>query len=174
VAPVHLIHCPSNHDYMSGTFLADSVASWFSNYDNVIKDQSSLSPAHRKYQIYGNSIIGFTHGDGAKEKDLPDIMNYEMRQYLSTTKYGYWFTHHTHHKQVKKSGNQVEKDYIGYNIVNSGYGLNAENSIPVEVIRSPSPPDSWHDRNGYLNRQAVEAFLFDVYDGQNTRLTNWF
>lgn len=174
VAPVHLIHNPSNHDYMSGTFLADSIASWFNNYDNVYKDQSSLSPAHRKYQIYGNSIIGFTHGDGAKEKDLPQIMQHEMREYWGKTKYAYWLTHHFHHKHIKNGEKQIEKDYVSINITNSGYNLNASNSIPVEVIRSPSPPDSWHDRNGYLNRQACEAFLFDVYDGQNTRFTNWF
>ena len=48
VAPVHLIYNPSNHDRQSGYMLADSVSSWFRNHPNVITDNSSLSPMHRK------------------------------------------------------------------------------------------------------------------------------
>ena len=31
VAPVHIVHNPSNHDYVTGFMLADSVYCWFRN-----------------------------------------------------------------------------------------------------------------------------------------------
>ena len=36
------------------------------------------------------------------------------------------------------------------------------------------PPDGWHYRNGYINRQAVECFVHHPYDGQDGRFTVWF
>lgn len=81
VADVHIVFCPSNHDYMSGWMLADSLYSWFRQNPNVHfgEAQRSISIAHRKYVEFGLNLIGFTHGDGAKEKDLPSLMQYEAR-----------------------------------------------------------------------------------------------
>jgi hypothetical protein len=61
---------PSNHDYQSGFFLADVISSWFRNNKNITFD---CSIAHRKYFAYGTSLIGTTHGDGAKANDLPFV-----------------------------------------------------------------------------------------------------
>jgi hypothetical protein len=47
-------------------------------------------------------------------------------------------------------------------------------NIQLEVVRSPSPPDGWHDRNGYVNMQAVEAFIHHPFEGQILRKTEWF
>lgn len=44
----------------------------------------------------------------------------------------------------------------------------------IEYVRSPSAPDGWHDRNGYVGRQAVEAFVHCPFDGQDARFTEWF
>ena len=71
VADVHVVHNPSNHDYISGFMLADSVYCWFRNHKNVSFD---VSNAHRKYYIYGKNLIGSSHGDGAKMADMPLLM----------------------------------------------------------------------------------------------------
>lgn len=83
IAPVHFVFVPSNHDYMSGFQLAQNVEAWFRNCKNITFD---VSPGHRKYVAYGNSLIGFTHGDGAKEADLPDLMKTEAKKRLCSNK----------------------------------------------------------------------------------------
>lgn len=67
-----------------------------------------------------------------------------------------------------------EKDHIAMTVVRRGAGAMEGDNVAVEHVRSPSAPDSWHDRNGYINRQAVEAFIHDQTDGQKYRLTEWF
>jgi hypothetical protein len=64
IAPVEILHCPSNHDYMSGFMLADAVSCFFYNDKNVT---CNVSNEHRKYTIYGKNLLSFSHGDGAKK-----------------------------------------------------------------------------------------------------------
>lgn len=179
LAPVHVIFCPSNHDFASGWMLADTLSSWFRENPNVTfgDDQRSVSISHRKYVVFGNNLIGFTHGDGAKESDLQQLMQYEARAAWGNTKYSYMYTHHFHHKSRKTYGlnaNKLEKDHTGITTIDSGLDINPENNVYVETIRSPSPADAWHDRNGYKNRQAIEAFLHDPEVGQIARFTQFF
>lgn len=148
IADVHVIFNPSNHDYMSGFFLADSISSWFSKCNNVTFD---VSIAHRKYFRYGNNLIGSTHGDGAKEADLPLIMAHESKDW-SSCKHKYFYTHHLHHNK--------SKDYMGVN---------------VTLLRSPSEADSWHSKSGYEHApKAIEAFIHHPEFGRSAHLTHIF
>lgn len=148
VADVHFTFNPSNHDYTNGFFLANVVETYFKNCDNITFD---CSMAHRKAFKYGKNLIGTTHGDGAKQADLPLLMAVEFSKEWSETKHRYIYTHHVHHK--------TSKDYAG---------------ITVESLRSPSGTDSWHHRNGYHSTKAVEAFLHCKENGQIARITNIF
>ncbi len=148
IADVHFTFNPSNHDYTNGFFLADVVKTHFRNCKNITFDTSI---AHRKYFTYGSNLIGTTHGDGAKQSDLPLIMANESKDW-SDTKHRYIYTHHVHHKN--------SKDYHG---------------VTVESLRSPSGTDSWHHRNGYtLVPKAVEGFIHHKDHGQVARLTHIF
>lgn len=149
IADVHFVYNPSNHDYTNGFFLADVVKTHFRNCDNITFDTSI---AHRKYFTYGKNLIGTTHGDGAKQQDLPLIMANESKDW-SSTKHRYIYTHHVHHKS--------SKDYHG---------------VTVESLRSPSGTDSWHHRNGYGvgGVKAVEGFIHHKEHGQVSRLTHIF
>lgn len=148
VAPVHFVFNPSNHDYTNGFFLADVIKTHFRNCKDITFD---CSIAHRKYFDYGNSLIGTTHGDGAKQVDLGSLMSIECKKQWGNAEHRYFFTHHIHHK--------TSKDYI---------------SCTVESLRSPSPADSWHHRNGYVNTPAIEGFLISKKKGQVARLTHYF
>ncbi len=149
VAPVHVQYDPSNHDYMSGFFLADSVASWFHKCPSVT---FNVSIAHRKYFQYGKNLIGTTHGDGAKETDLALLMAHEAAEWWADCKHKYVYKDHIHHKTAK--------DYMG---------------VCVETFRSPSGTDSWHHRNGYQhNPKAIEGFIHHKEHGQIARLTHIF
>lgn len=148
VADVHFTFNPSNHDYTNGFFLSDVIQTYFRNCKNITFD---CSISHRKYYRYHNNLIGTTHGDGAKDSDLPLLMAQESKDW-SDTKHRYVYTHHVHHK--------TSKDYIG---------------VTVESLRSPSGTDSWHHRNGYQHApKAVEGFLHHKENGQIARLTHLF
>ena len=108
--------------------------------------------SHRKGFKYFNNLIGTTHGDGAKQNDLPLLMATEFPKEWSETKHRYIYLHHFHHK--------MSKDHIG---------------ITLETLRSPSPADSWHHRNGYQHApQAIEGFIHHKQHGQIARLTHYF
>jgi uncharacterized protein YkuJ len=148
IAPVHVQYDPSNHDYTNGFFLADTINSWFSKHPSVT---FNTSISHRKYYTYGDNLIGTTHGDGAKEADLPLLMAHEAPEW-SASKHRYFYTHHIHHKK--------SKDYMG---------------VCVESLRSPSGTDSWHHRQGYQHApKAVEAFIHSKEHGQICRITHIF
>ena len=148
VADVHFTFNPSNHDYTNGFFLADVIQTYFKDCQNITFD---CSIAHRKYYKYYDNLIGTTHGDGAKQQDLPLLMAHESKDWSSVT-HRYIYTHHVHHK--------TSKDFIG---------------VTIESLRSPSGTDSWHDRNGYKGApKAVEGFLHSKENGQIARLTHIF
>ena len=148
VANVHFTFNPSNHDYTNGFFLADVIKTFFKDCKNITFD---CSIAHRKYYRYYNNLIGTTHGDGARQTDLPLLMAHESKDW-SNCKHRYIYTHHVHHKTAK--------DHIG---------------VTIESLRSPSASDSWHSRNGYTGvPKAIEGFLHHKEFGQISRITHIF
>jgi hypothetical protein len=179
VAETDLIHCMSNHDWRSGWMLSQAIAAGVQGWDNVRATDYNMSERHRKYYGFGRNLIGLTHGDGAKEESLYALMVNEARN-LTTEGCDlfYWYLHHVHHKMRKRRGVDVfqsEKDHTGQmTAVSLGAASVEGNGAQIEYVRSPSPPDGWHDRNGYLNRQAVEAFLHTPHEGQKRRETEWF
>jgi hypothetical protein len=153
VADVHVIFNPSNHDYMSGWMLAQTIEAYFRLSKNVTFD---VGIAHRKYTHYGVNLIGTNHGDGAKLDNLPLIMAQEAPELWVSCPMRYIYCHHIHHKQTHKfmSG----KDFVG---------------VTVEYLRTPSAADSWHHRNGYVGaKKAVEAFVHSKRHGQVARITH--
>ena len=155
VADVHIVHNPSNHDYISGFMLADSVYCWFRDSKNVTFD---VTNAHRKYFKYGKNLISTSHGDGAKMVDMPLLMANEAAKDWADTYFRYVYLHHIHHKDVTKF--KSGKDYQG---------------VTVEYMRSPSGTDSWHHKKGYCHApKAIEGFIHHKANGQCARLTHLF
>lgn len=179
VAGVDLVHCPSNHDWRMGWALSQAIAAGVSGLDGVRATDYNMTEMHRKYYGFGRNAIGLTHGDGAKEEKLYAAMVTEARDLIvNGCDLFYWYCHHLHHKISKRRGMDVfqsEKDHTG-NMTAITLGLPSMESgaSKIEYVRSPSPADGWHHRNGYLNRQAVEAFLHHPQEGQKHRLTEWF
>jgi hypothetical protein len=149
IADVEVVYNPSNHDYMSGFMLLQSVKSWFRKSKNV---EFKTDMSHRKYSTYGKNLIGTTHMDGAKIADLPLLMAQEASEHWHHCKHRYIYGHHVHHKSSKDFG-----------------------SVCVETLRSPSGTDSWHHRNGYQHSpKAVEGYIHHKEHGQVARLTHIF
>lgn len=178
VADVDLLHCMSNHDWLVGWSLSQTIAAHYrASGGRVRATDYNLAESHRKYYRFGNNLLGFTHGDGAKEESLYALMVHEARQHISECPNLYWYLHHVHHKIRKNRGEFVhvkEKDHIGMTAVMSGTPAVEGSHINIEYVRSPTPPDGWHDRNGYVNRQAVECFIHHPEMGAKARFTEWF
>ena len=156
-ANVTVIHCPSNHDYVAGWMLAQTLKAYFRKSKNVTFD---ISINHRKYVQFGSNMLGFSHGDGAKLADTPLLMAQEEPEMWAATKHRTIYLHHLHHRSVTKWPGpwQSAKDYIG---------------VTAEHIRSPSGTDSWHHKKGYVGvPRCVEAFIHHNSDGQVARLTH--
>ena len=174
---IQIIFNPSNHDWILGYCIAQTVAARWKDHPNVTVTDYGVSEIHRKYVRFGLNIIGLSHGDGAKEGDLGQIMLQEARPHMAECLHRYWYLHHYHHKIKKALGIRSmsrEKDHIGMTVIRSGAGAMEGDNVMVEYVRSPSAPDGWHNRNGYLNRQAVEAFVHHPTEGQTDRFTAWF
>ena len=155
VAPVHVIHCPSNHDKMTGFMLADAVSCYFHNDKNITFDVSTM---HRKYVKYGKNLLNFSHGDGAKLDQVPYLAAHEVPQLWADTVFRYGYLHHIHHKDMFKF--RSGKDFIG---------------MTVEYLRSPSGADKWHSDKGYVGSKiSIEAFIHHPTGGQVARLTHNF
>jgi len=148
VADVHFVFNPSNHDYMTGFFLADVIKTYYKDSKSITFD---CDISHRKYFVYGENLIGTSHGDGGKMSDLPLTMAHESKDW-SSCKHKYFYIHHFHHK--------ISKDYMGVN---------------VEALRSPSGTDAWHSKNLYhFAPKAIEGFLHSKVHGQIARITHLF
>lgn len=154
LANVHIIHCPSNHDYQTGFFLADSISSWFNEHPNMTFDTSMR---HRKYYEYGRNMIMSDHGDGIKLTDTPLKMAMEMPDMWARTWHRYCYKAHVHHKDVRSF--QKSKDIHG---------------VLVEYLMSPTPSDEWHDKSGYGSAQAMECALHSKDRGKFGQFTHRF
>lgn len=155
VADIHFIHVPSNHDFVSGYMLAETLHAWFHNSANITWD---IDNNPRKYFKYGSSLIGTEHGDNAKMHELPLIMANEAGMDWATSYWRYIYLHHVHHKDQFKF--RSGKDYQG---------------CTVEYMRSPSNADAWHSKKGYQHApRAIEAFVHSKEQGQVARLTHLF
>ena len=148
VADVHVVYNPSNHDYMSGFFLADTVSSWFHKCENVTFDASIR---HRKYYQYGTNMIETDHGDGCKPKDTPILMAHEMPEMWASSKHRYSYKHHLHHTIKQGSIVGMGGDEIGVNI---------------EFLRTPTATDGYHYKQGYVSMKSMQGFVHCLEQGR--------
>lgn len=154
VADVDIVHCTSNHDFMSGCFLAQTMKAYFRLSKNITFD---VGASYRKYYEYHNNMIELEHGDKGKAADLPLLIAQSQPKMWARTKFRYCYLHHVHHQDKKQY--QSSKDYIGVN---------------VTYLRSPSSADIWHADSSYLNMVAVEAFIHSKENGRVSHLTHYF
>lgn len=146
VAPVRYVHNTDNHGYHSSWMLSQVIEAYFFDHDDMTFD---VTMRDRKYVTYHNNLIGITHGDTSKARNLNQLMAYEVPEMWARSRRRYWYTHHIHHK--------VSKDEIG---------------ATVESVRSPSSPDEWHESRGYKGSPvAIEGFVHHRERGQCCRIT---
>lgn len=146
VAPVEVVWVPGNHDRETSYYLVRVLAAHYRNDANVRVD---LSPKHRKYVAHGVSLIGFTHGDQEKHRDLPSIMAAEVPDLWAKATCREF--HLGHYHKAKQTVHTTTDEFGG---------------VRVRVLPSLSGTDAWHYRQGYVGtKRAAEAYLWDAKEG---------
>lgn len=138
IAPVKVVFMPGNHDRMSAISLMMYLSAV---YENVEDCEVVVSPSTRQYVQYGNNLLGFIHGDGAK--NLVDLMSNEQRKLWGECEHHTWFHGHLHHRQVLEKGGCL-----------------------IVQLPSLAGHDRYHARQGYTTSKAgLAAHLIDKQKG---------
>jgi hypothetical protein len=145
VAEVEIILTAGNHDFKLSHVLLQHLHAYYRQCEDV-----NVIQCHRfrQYFKYGNTLMGFTHGDMTKISDLPYKMAQEAPELWADAKYKAFFTGHLHHEMVK--------DY---------------NGVKVFQMPSLSGSDRWHHNNGYEgSTRALHAYVVHKEKGIKSTL----
>jgi hypothetical protein len=127
-----------NHDGHSSYALALMISCYFHNEKRMEVD---LSPAISWYYPFGKVLIGSTHGDTIKGRDMMSIMASDIPEEWGRSKYRYWYVGHVHHRDLK--------EYAGGQ---------------VEYFRTLAARDAWHQGQGYrAGRDMCSIILHKEY-----------
>jgi hypothetical protein len=149
IAPVDLLWVPGNHDAVASYHLVMFLEAWFRNCDRVTTDITKTLRT-RKYYPFGPTVIGFTHSDKEKKKDLPAIMLHEARKMMATRRTLEIHTGHRH-----------KEDMTIYTNTDTHAG-----GVIVRTLPSLSATDAWHAESGYVgSMRAAEAYLYSEVAG---------
>jgi hypothetical protein len=132
-----------NHDGHSSYALALMLSCFFHNDPRVEVD---LSPAPCWYFQFGKVLLGSTHGDTIKGKDMLSVMAADKPQEWGQTTHRYWYVGHVHHKDVK--------EYPG--------GI-------VEYLRTLAARDAWHQGQGYRAGRDMQLIVLHKEHGEVER-----
>jgi hypothetical protein len=148
IAEVEVLWVPGNHDPETSWYMAEWLAAVFSSDKHVTVDSG---PQDRKYRAFGNSLIGYAHGDDIKLGDLPLIMATDptIREQWGKSRYQFWRIGHFHKKKETK--------YTG---------ADTFNGVSVTILPSLSGTDKWHYEKGYVNNhRTAELALWSKDSG---------
>lgn len=141
VAPVEVVMMAGNHDRHSTIALMMYLSAAYEGVDDV---QITITSNNRRYFVYGDTLLGFTHGDGLSRKaSLPALMSVEAKREWGVTDHRVWFHGHLHHQRL------TERD-------------------GCLIIQMPSLAghDRYHARAGYTTSTAgLAAYMIDKREG---------
>jgi hypothetical protein len=132
-----------NHDKHSSQALALMLSCWFRNEPRVEVD---LSPSTVWYYKFGKVLMGSTHGDEIKGKDMMAIMAVDMASDWSDSLHRYWYVGHVHHDD--------RKEYHGGT---------------VEYMRTLAARDAWHQGQGYRAGRDMRLIVHHRLHGEIER-----
>jgi hypothetical protein len=143
IAPVKTFYTPSNHDALTGYHALKYLEAWFRRDPNI---EINTDAYPRKYLLYGNTLLGFCHGDkeeskGTKERAsrLASLMPLEAAHLWGQARYREMHSAHLHSEQM----------------------IQEINGVIVRRISSPTALDTWHTQSGYVGAvRKAQTFLY--------------
>jgi predicted phosphodiesterase len=137
---VDVVIVQGNHDYERDFYLGEYLQAWYRNSEAV---NINNEPTNRKYYIFGDNLILFTHGNEEKQSELPLTMATECEDF-SRCKFRRVHLGHLHQDWLR--------EYKG---------------VKVRVLPSLCPPDSWHAKKAFVGAQrSAMGFLYDPKYGE--------
>ena len=147
VAPVDVIVVPGNHDEQSAFTMGMVLEAMFGHTNDV---QLLNDPRLRKYYVWGNTLLGFTHGKFEKQGSLPQLMATEAKKAWGETVYREFHIGHRHHRHAQR----FMTDYVD------------DEGVLVRMLPTLAAVDAYHTNSGYVGAvKAAEAYLFDLEAG---------
>jgi hypothetical protein len=122
---------PGNHDEQSALAVTLALLMYYEGNPRVKVDDDA---GRFWFWQWGKVLLGATHGDKAKMKDMPLIMAARNPEAWGKTKFRHVYTGHIHTQT----------------------GLE-QNGVTVESFQSPVAPDSWHVSMGYGAGRSVSS-----------------
>ena len=138
---VTVVNVQGNHDEQTSMMLGLALESYFHREPRVTID-TSPDPFH--WYRFGRVLIGATHGDRVKARDLPAVMACDRAKDWGETSWRYWYTGHVHHESVKEFPGCV-----------------------VETFRTLAAKDAWHHASGY---RADRDMRLDIHHRERGRV----
>lgn len=140
-APVKILIIPGNHDMQRIFYLGRFLKAWYRDSRNVFVEAGAKT---RKYERWGNTLIGYTHGNEEVKGSLPLLMIQEKPVDFAETKFREWHVGHLHHTEEKN-----------YRVTYETHG--------IKHILFPSmiPVSDFIYRKGYL---SVEEAFCNIYN----------
>jgi len=148
--PVDVIIIPGNHDFERSYYMGSYLEAWFRN-DEQVSVNNGASP--RKYYVYGDVLLGFTHGGEEKQDTLGLLManDHESKPHWSKTKFHEWHLGHQHRKKTIKNIVHDKNDV-----------LTEDMGVTVRYLSSLTGTEEWHHKKGYIGQiKAADAFVWN-------------
>lgn len=139
IAPVEVIVLRGNHDDHSMTIIGAALSAMFENHEAVSVNDS---PGYRKYKLWHNVLLGFTHGDKGRLDRIASAMPVDVPELWSKAKYRELVSGHFHHRQHSIT---IAHESMG---------------VFVRYEPSLSPTDRWHDDNVFVGSFQGAELLF--------------
>jgi hypothetical protein len=133
---------PGNHDDQSAIAVTLAVSMYYSNNPRVTVDDDA---GRFWWWTWGKCLVGATHGDQAKMKDIPLIMANRNPEAWGRSKHRYAYTGHIHKETA------------------------IDNGVKVESFQTPVAPDSWTVGMGYCPTRSVQSVTLHKNDGEVMR-----
>lgn len=142
---VEVVNARGNHDPMLSMALSIMLAHVYENEPRVIiHDQ----PTMRHYITHGKVLLGVTHGNRTKDRDLPGIMAAEQPQAWGASRHRRWYRGHHHQDAVSEF-----------------------NGCTVEQVRTLAPGDAYAVGGGWLSGRDMKLIVFHAEHGEVSRTT---
>lgn len=136
---VEAVFKPGNHDENSTTGIRQALRMYWRNHENVTVD---TSPDPFYWRRFGVNLIGGTHGDKAKPKDMPLIMANRRKEDWAASKTRHAHTGHIHHDTLQEIG-----------------------GVHVFSHRAPVAQDAYHAAHGYLSGRSMKSYTYHADKG---------
>lgn len=134
---------PGNHDEHSAIAVSLALGLHFANNPRVTVDDDA---GRFWWWSFGKVLLGATHGDKAKMKDLPLIMAARNPEAWGKAKHRHIYTGHIHNQTALEM-----------------------NGVTVESFQTPVAPDAWHVAQGYGAGRSVQSITHHKTDGEIMR-----